>query len=315
MESLALQTRRPDQVVVVDGGSTDGTVAALGKYAAQFPLKIIVSPGANISAGRNLAIRNAEGDLVAVTDAGVRLDAHWLEEIVKPLDANSATDVVSGYFVPDPQGVFELALAATTLPALREIDPDKFLPSSRSLAFRRSVWDKIAHYPEWLDYCEDLVFDFELRAAGCVFAFAPDARVYFRPRPTLAAFFRQYYLYARGDGKANLWLMRHLIRYATYLLVLPLIVVAFLSGWRLASLIVLALGLVGMFLTPYTRLVSLAKGKTSSPFLRAALWIPLIRVTGDVAKMIGYPAGVVWRLRSRELRRSQIAQASEPASK
>ena len=39
----------------------------------------------------------------------------------------------------------------------------------------------------------------------------------FRPRPHLRAFYVQYYRYARGDGKANLWLKRHLIRYGTYL--------------------------------------------------------------------------------------------------
>lgn len=315
MESLAIQTRRPDQVVVVDGGSTDDTVAALERYATILPLKIISSPGANISAGRNTAIRNAEGDIIAVTDAGVRLDEHWLEEIVKPFDAIDAPDVVSGYFVPDPQSVFELALAATTLPALGDIRPDKFLPSSRSLAFRKRVWDKIARYPEWLDYCEDLVFDLELRAAGCLFTFAPKARVYFRPRPTLAAFFRQYYLYARGDGKANLWFKRHLIRYLTYLVALPLTLAAFFSGWRLASLVIWVLGLSAMFFTPYSRLLSLARGEPSPRFIRASLWIPLIRVTGDVAKMIGYPVGVAWRLRTGELPSPQITQSSDSPSK
>src|ERR1051326_5124056 len=52
---------------------------------------------------------------------------------------------------------------------------------------------------------------------GCRFAFAPEAIAWFRPRPSLAAFFRQYYRYARGDGKADLWRARHTIRYATYL--------------------------------------------------------------------------------------------------
>ena len=41
-----------------------------------------------------------------------------------------------------------------------------------------------------------------------------------------ASFSRQYYFYARGDGKANLWFKRHLIRYLTYFVLTPGIFVA-----------------------------------------------------------------------------------------
>jgi hypothetical protein len=84
------------------------------------------------------------------------------------------------------------------------------------VAFRKEAWAGAGGYPEWLDYCEDLVFDFCLLADAGQAVFAPAALVYFRPRPNLAAFGRQYYRYARGDGKADLWAGRHAIRYATY---------------------------------------------------------------------------------------------------
>ncbi|MEW5717731.1 MAG: glycosyltransferase, partial [Chloroflexota bacterium] len=239
LDSIAAQTRAPDEIVVVDGGSTDATLAVLNARAKNLPMQIIMHPGANISQGRNAAIRAARGDIICATDAGVRLDPCWVAELVKPFDSRQPTadgevrsavgcqrsavvDVVSGFFVPDPRGVFETALAATTLPVLADINPEKFLPSSRSVAFRRRAWDQIGGYPEWLDFCEDLIFDFALRRAGFRFAFAPRAIAHFRPRANLRAFFRQYYQYARGDGKANLWFLRHVIRYTTYLVALPL---------------------------------------------------------------------------------------------
>ena len=86
------------------------------------------------------------------------------------------------------------------------------------MAFTKAAWQAVGGYPEWLDYCEDLIFDFALRDKFRPFAFAPEAIAYFKPRSSLKSFFRQYYLYARGDGKANLWLKRHLIRYGTYLI-------------------------------------------------------------------------------------------------
>lgn len=310
LDSLQAQTRLPDQVIISDGGSSDNTRQVIQQYkrnngafpaahrakdhAAGLTITLLDCPGANISQGRNAAIADAWGEIIACTDAGVRLDAQWLEQITLPFRENNPPDVVSGFFVPDPHGAFETALAATTLPALRDIKPERFLPSSRSIAFRKSAWAAIQGYPEWLDYCEDLIFDFALRARGFRFAFVPEARVYFRPRSTLIQFFRQYYHYARGDGKANLWLKRHLLRYATYLFLLPLtITLAAFQFWLGAALFIV--GAIVMFGTPYTRLVSLWQGLSIGEKIAALLWVPIIRITGDVAKMVGYPVGVWWR--------------------
>ncbi|MBI5305312.1 MAG: glycosyltransferase [Chloroflexi bacterium] len=301
LDSIAAQTLAPDDIVVVDGGSTDATLAVLRAAMTRLPVRVIVEPGANISRGRNLAIHAATGDIIGSTDAGVRLDAGWVEELVKPFDHRPPTaDVVAGFFVPDPRGAFETALAATTLPALADIRPEKFLPSSRSIAFRKSAWEQVRGYPEWLDFCEDLIFDFDLQRAGFRFAFAPRAVAHFRPRPSLRAFFKQYYQYARGDGKANLWFTRHVIRYLTYLVALPLaLVVTFVI-----PLVALALWLgafCGMFFTPYKRLARMLGDLTFAERVSACAWVPLIRVTGDIAKMIGYPVGVVWRIRHRSI--------------
>ncbi|MGQ9593265.1 MAG: glycosyltransferase, partial [Anaerolineae bacterium] len=68
LDSLAAQTRPPDEVVLVDGGSQDDTVAQIQGYADRLPLRVLVEPGANISRGRNLAIAAATGEVIA--DAG-----------------------------------------------------------------------------------------------------------------------------------------------------------------------------------------------------------------------------------------------------
>jgi glycosyltransferase involved in cell wall biosynthesis len=298
LDSLVEQTRPPDEMIFVDGGSTDGTVAILEEYAAtrQLPLRVMVEPGANISRGRNIAIETAAGPIIASTDAGVRLDPSWLEELLKPYQATPPPAVVSGFFVADPQTAFEVAMGATVLPALADVNPVTFLPSSRSIAFLKSSWQAAGRYPEWLDFCEDLIFDFRLRDAVGPFAFASKAVVYFRPRRTLRAFFKQYYQYARGDGKADLWRKRHAIRYLTYLAALPLLLVLTFRGSPWWGLFGVILGSLGMFYTPYRRLPRLWSRLTALEKLRAILWIPLIRITGDIAKMMGYPVGWKWRL-------------------
>jgi glycosyltransferase involved in cell wall biosynthesis len=297
LDSLAAQTRQPDEVVICDGGSTDGTLSVLDAEN-RFPLRVLQRPGANISQGRNAAIRAATGEVIAVTDAGVGLDSRWLEEILSPFEERDV-QAAAGFFCPDPRTLFETAMGATVLPEFEDIHPERFLPSSRSVAFRKGAWEAVGGYPEWLDYCEDLIFDFRLRARYGAFAFVPEALVYFRPRSSLRAFFRQYYRYARGDGKADLWRLRHTIRYLTYLVAVPLIAIAGAvnnPAWWALYLIAVP----GMLWVPWRRLSRMWHGMTLPEKLRAALWVPLIRVTGDVAKMAGYPVGLWWRWQHRD---------------
>ena len=294
LDSLAAQTRPPDEVIVCDGGSTDGTLLLL-EAERRLPLRVIRRPQTNISQGRNAAIMAAQGPVIAVTDAGVWLDRQWLERISAPFE-DAETQTVAGFFVPDPHTVFETAMGATVLPQAEEIDPKKFLPSSRSVAFRKDAWAAVGGYPEWLDYCEDLVFDFRLRDRYGPFVFAPEALVHFRPRSSLRAFFVQYYRYARGDGKADLWRARHAIRYFVYLVAGPTIAAlgALLTPWCWALYLV---SIPGMFWVGWRRLARMGNELSGARKLRAALWSPVIRVTGDIAKMLGYPVGLWWRWR------------------
>jgi glycosyltransferase involved in cell wall biosynthesis len=311
LASLAAQTRRPDEIVICDGGSSDGTVGIINNYTKANPgtlptLRILVEPGANISRGRNLAIAAAEGPLIAVTDAGVWLASTWLAAITAPWACEGdGPPAVAGFFVPDVDGLFTTAMAATVLPLVEEIDPQRFLPSSRSVAFTKTAWTQAGGYPEWLDYCEDLLFDFALNAQRpdqpTAFAWAPTAIAHFCPRQSLRSFWTQYFRYARGDGKADLWRKRHAIRYATYLVVLPALVGHALFGGfaRWLGWIGLLLGVVLYCWRPWRRLAKVGAHLSLPQWLAAALLVPVIRTVGDLAKMAGYPAGLWWRRQNR----------------
>ena len=308
LASLAAQERPPDEIVIADGGSTDSTLPLLRAFAAGRPQSLIPAfagiqsrivllelPEANIAQGRNAAIRAAGGDTIAVTDAGVTLPAYWLAELVRPLEERSAVDMVAGYSRAAPQNRFEELLAAATLPLVSEVRAESYLASSRTVAFRRALWQKAGGYPEWLDYCEDVVFDRNCQAAGARVVFQPAASVRFRPRPNLRAFFVQYYRYARGDGKANLWPERHALRYAAYLLGSALL-------WRgrqnPAWWAVLALAAAAAVRKPLMRALTDPAPRGTASLIPTLSSILGIRIVGDVAKMLGYPVGVWWRWRA-----------------
>ena len=314
MDSLLSQTRQPDEIVICDGGSMDDTVAILNEYREGMPaLRVIVETGANISRGRNRAISEANGPIIACTDAGVRLDPGWLEQLVLPFEAGvrceeRSVGAVAGFFVPDVSGPFQVAMGATVLPQEEEIRPSRFLPSSRSMAFTKELWRRVGGYPEWLDYCEDLVFDLRIKVEKeePAFAWAPRAVAYFRPRTDLKSFWQQYYRYARGDGKADLWRVRHALRYATYLLLIPALLGHALWGQeaRWLGWLGLIVGGIVNCARPWRRMRKLARDLPLFEQMRAALFVPAVRLVGDLAKMAGYPVGLIWRWRN--LHRSEI---------
>ena len=219
----------------------------------------------------------------ALADTRISLDTKQLEK--------EEVKLAAGFYLADPQTVFETAMGATVLPALGEIDAAKFLPSSRSVAFWKTVWEEVGGYPEWLDFSEDVVFDLRVREKFGPFTFTPQAIVYFRPRGSLGLFAQQYYNYARGDGRAGLFPHIHFIRYFSYLVVLPLLILASVVVSRWMWILAMLAG-ISYTRLPLMRLLGLWGDLSFRERAKALLLLPVIRVVGDCAKMVGYPVGV-----------------------
>jgi hypothetical protein len=98
-----------------------------------------------------------------------------------------------------------------------------------------------------------------------------------------------------------LWRKRHAIRYITYLVAAPLLLLAGLLLHPALWLLFLPGGAIYLR-QPYRRLPTVMarlEGAAALDWLIAGMLIPVIRVVGDVAKMVGYPVGWGWRLRHR----------------
>lgn len=210
LESIGNQTHPATEVVVVDGGSRDGTARKIREWHVQqtelrgrapFELRLIESPGANISHGRNVGVGVAKSAVVAFTDAGCELDRRWAEQLMKPFSAGA--EVALGWYRPILTTPMEKAFAHFLVPRVDDIEPQNFLPSARSLAMTRETFLRTSGYPEYLTRAgEDSLFGVYLRSVATRFAFVPDALVFWRfPRGTTAVC-KMIFRYAVGDGEA-----------------------------------------------------------------------------------------------------------------
>jgi glycosyltransferase involved in cell wall biosynthesis len=215
VESLLSQSLKPKEIIITDGGSTDGTLEILKDLEEKHhTLKVYSVPG-NRAKGRNAAIAKSTAEYIAVTDAGCVADPFWLEKISEPLFAGA--EVASGFYEPVVQNPLEKAVAKMTIPSLKTVNPDTFLPSSRSVAFSKKAWETVDGYPEEFSHNEDTPFDLRLKSQGYTFVFVPDALVYWKPRSSFREVWRQFHQYAYGDGEALIQIRDYLLIFLRYI--------------------------------------------------------------------------------------------------
>ena len=289
LDSILQQTRIPDEIIIVDGGSSDSTTDIIKGYTDRLPIISLSSPGSNIAKGRNEAIKKSKYNFIACTDGGCKLTVNWLQNIIEPFEQLSA-DVVCGFYVPWIQSDFEEIASYLIFPKIEKLKPNSFMPSSRSVAFLKSAWKDVGGYPEWLDTAEDTLFDLNLKKAGKNFAIAKDAVVLWRIRESNRKIFKQYYNYAKGDGKALLFVKRYLPRYFAVVLCVMSAVVLWQNIWFWVLAIPAFFG--GLWLK-YVR-----KVKKLSPkrFFTASLVVFAI----ESGLLLGYIRGISTRLKNRK---------------
>ena len=89
------QTRRAEEVIVVDAGSEDGTVAVVER----FPGVVLLNGSPPVATGRNLGGRRAGGDVLVFLDADVRLPEGFFEDLLKEFEKNKL-DIACPRYVP-----------------------------------------------------------------------------------------------------------------------------------------------------------------------------------------------------------------------
>ncbi|HEX6513575.1 MAG TPA: glycosyltransferase family 2 protein, partial [Chloroflexota bacterium] len=179
LDSLRAQTFRDFEAVVVDNGSTDDSLPLLFDG---YPEVRVVRWDSNrgVAAAFNEGVRQCNGELLALLNNDMELDAGFLAAMVEALDAdvragaaaakvlfidrrtiNSAGDVYHRDGTPGNRGVHE--------PDRGQYDTQEYVfgASGGASAFRRRLFDEIGFFDERLvSYCEDVDWAWRMQLAG-----------------------------------------------------------------------------------------------------------------------------------------------------
>lgn len=208
LDAIDAQTFPRDriEIIVVDGGSTDGTLDTVRARATRDPrIKLMGGPGVNTPHAMNIGLEAATAGIVAKIDGHGWMNDAYLATAVDAVATDERLGCIGPRVVPEASTTVERAIGHARFSLLGvgggiyTVD-DRTQPADtvQCGVYRKDALLEVGGFDATLPYGEDEEVNHRLRMTGWRIVMNPGMRFTYHVRPSIGSLFRQYFRYGRA---------------------------------------------------------------------------------------------------------------------
>ena len=287
LESLATQTARNFEVIIVEDGSTKPCREVVRRYDSKVDVKYFFKDNEGRSIARNYGMERATGSYFIFFDSDCVIPADYFEKLnrfaaERPLDCFGGPDAADSSFTPTQKAINHAMTSFLTTGGIRggKISLEKFTPRTFNMGFSRKVYETTGGFREM--FSEDIDMSTRIRLDGFNIGLYHDLPVYHKRRVDFRKFLRQVYVF--GMSRITLQLL-----YPGSLKAVHMLPALFVIG--VAAMLAMAIAVSAWWLLPL--------GVYLLAIFISALWstrsvrISLLAVPASLIQLGGYGCGFI----------------------
>ncbi len=193
------QKKKPDEIVIVNGGGEDNCKKTLDYWKTKYdPIIVIDTKNINLAVSRNIGLSYCSGDIILQTDDDARPHTDWIYSMVKFHKKYPSAGVIGGTVVDGGRLSFLSQVAdATTFPRYNSMQSVRSVPGVNS-SYKKEAILQVGKYDESLFRGEDVDYNWRVKLNGWEIFYVPTIKVNHIHRSTWRDLFKQHFMYGRA---------------------------------------------------------------------------------------------------------------------
>jgi len=204
LDSLALQTYKQFEVLVIEDGSVNDAAEVVKCFADKLDVKYFVKANEGQGFTRNFGFTKAMGDYFVIFDSDCLIPEDYLQIVndslaTNWLDAYGGPDDAHLSFTPTQKAISYSMTSPFTTGGIRgnKKGIGQFHPRSFNMGISRQVWEKAGGFIITRSG-EDIEFSIRIHSMGFKIGLIPDAKVYHKRRTNFLQFYKQLHFFGRA---------------------------------------------------------------------------------------------------------------------